>query len=142
MSSTRDCSCAASPCARGSCSSSTERVSKVVVTTKNTIRHKTTSINGTRSICGLSSARKSRMRIGVGPSAARVQGVEQLCRLVLHLDDVAGDAPAEVAMEHQRRDRDDHAGGGAHQRLADAAGQLVHVADAVVEDAQEALDHA
>ncbi|KAG0736295.1 hypothetical protein G6F24_018404 [Rhizopus arrhizus] len=45
-------------------------------------------------------------------------------------------------MEHQRRDRHDHAGGGADQGLADATGQLVHVTHAVVEDAQEHLDHA
>ncbi|KAG1605369.1 hypothetical protein G6F46_013734 [Rhizopus delemar] len=45
-------------------------------------------------------------------------------------------------MEHQRRDRHDHAGGGADQGLAAATGQLVHVTHAVVEDAQEHLDHA
>ena len=32
---------------------------------------------------------------------------------MFHLDDVFGDAAAEVAVEHQRRDRHDHARGGA-----------------------------
>ncbi len=45
-------------------------------------------------------------------------------------------------MRHQCRNRDDHAGGSAHQRLANAAGELIHIAYAVIEDAHEHLDHA
>jgi hypothetical protein len=61
---------------------------------------------------------------------------------VLHLHQVFADPAAEVAMEHQRRDRHDQARGGADQGLADAAGQQADVAHAVVEDAHEHLDHA
>src|SRR5690606_9968127 len=149
----------ASPPARGSSILSTERASKVVVITKKMISTRITSISGTRLISGTSSARRSRMRIasvlpggrGIGGDrrdrggrapGAGVDNVHELDRLVRNLDEVAIDAGAEPAMEHQRRHRDDHAGGGAHQRLADAAGQLVDVAHAVVHHPQEHLDHA
>src|SRR3546814_4204258 len=115
-----------SPLALGSSSLSTERASNVVVITKKMIRHRITSIIGTRLISGLSSARRSRMRMRgsvlrrrCGAAAAGIDGVEQLHRLVLHVDQVAVDAGTEMAVEHQCRHRDDHAGGGAHQRLAD-----------------------
>ncbi len=70
-----------------------------------------------------------------------VEDIAQGGGFALHLDDVASDAALEIAMEDQCRYRDDHAGGGAHQCLADAAGELVHVANAAVQDAQEHLNH-
>jgi hypothetical protein len=68
--------------------------------------------------------------------------VHQLEGLVFHVDDVRRDATTEIPVEAQRGHRDDHAGGGAHERLADAAGEFVDVADALVADREEHLDHA
>src|SRR6476469_3238629 len=139
-----DCASAGWPSARGSSSLRTERASNVVVMTKKMIRQSTTSISGIRLISGSSSLRWSRMRIGSGcvdrgrdanctgrdacGCRACVERVEQLDGFVLHVDDVTSDAPAEVAVEHQCRNGDDHAGGRAYERLADATGELADIA--------------
>src|SRR3546814_10077716 len=82
--------------------------------------------------------RSSRMRMRgsvlrrlCGAAAAGIDGVEQLHRLVLHVDQVAVDAGTEMAVEHQCRHRDDHAGGGRSEEHTSELQSLMRISYAV-----------
>src|SRR5437763_17181019 len=77
-----------------------------------------TSINGMKLISGSSRGRPPRRFIG---SAAFVVGkIDQLDRLLLHLDDEAVDFRAKMAIEDHARDRDDQSERGVVQRDGNA----------------------
>src|SRR5690348_1723901 len=115
---------------------------KVLVSTKNISRVSSTSINGTTLISNSSWRRSLPMRMesararrdGCRRAARtrrhrRTQGqlVQQRGGLLLHLHAIAGHARTEPAVQHVGGDRHGKAGGGADQRLADAAGHLRRV---------------
>src|SRR3954468_4632239 len=96
----------------------------VVVTMRKIRMTSSTSISGMKLISGSSRIRLPRRFIGWRSLALVVGEVDELDRLLLHLDDERVDLRAEMAIEDHARDRDDQPHRGVVERDRDALREL------------------
>src|SRR5690606_27321361 len=103
---------------------------KLVETMKKTRSNRTTSISDVRLTSGSSLDRLCSFICAVRRGdALMLKRFQKFPRFLLHLHDERVDAAPQVAVAHQRRDRDGQPGGRRDQRLRDAAGEHARIAD-------------